>query len=616
MKNLCVKCISRSPIRKWWIHIIVFIVFILSFLDGATYTVTVAAPDANVPPTLRFFMNAANANPGPDTILFNIPGTGPHVIMPDSQLPVLTDQAGVIIDGLSQPGATAGGNPPASANLMIVLDGTNAGAVHGIWIVSSYNTIQGLVVQNFEQDGIRMQASVDTTQYNYVYCNFVGTDQTGNFVQGNGWNQQGLWAGIYVICTPMNLGFAYFNVIDRNLASGNYAEGIGIGSCPPGDVAFNSVLANYVGTDVGGTVDLGNIHDGVYIGEGAHDNVVDGNLISGNDFEGVCIVGYAEAMPPVFTDANTVANNTIGLDVSLAPLPNTYDGVSIGIYGAGLVPPWYQGGYARDNMISTNIIAHNGRNGVLVWEHFSNNANADFNPITQNSMYNNTLLGIDLGDDGVTANDANDPDAGPNQEVNFPVITSAVETAGQTTISGNLDIDTDPTQAMVEVFRVSSDPSGYGEGQTYLGTANPNASGNWTVVVPGLVAGDTVTATTTDINFNTSEFAQNFVVVTGIEENTSVIPQRYELGQNQPNPFTHTTAIHFALPIKGDLTLRVYDVSGRSVAVLAYGQYTAGYHTTQWNGRDERGRRVNPGVYIYTLNAGEFRDMRKMVVTR
>jgi hypothetical protein len=599
---------KRNCMRVLGIYIVLLLAAVGSQLHGTTYNVTMTAPDTNMLGTLRFAMNSANFNPGPDTILFNIPGAGPHVIMPDSQLPVLTDQAGVIIDGLSQPGASAGGNPPASANLMIVLNGINAGAVHGIWITSSNNTVQGLVVQNFEQDGIRVEASIDTTQSNTIYCNFVGTDQSGNMVQGNGWNQQGLWAGIYIICTPTNLGYAYFNLVDRNLSSGNYAEGIGIASCPPGDVAFNSVLNNYVGTDAGGTVDLGNIHDGVYIGEGAHDNVVDGNLISGNDFEGVCIVGYAEAIPPVFTYANIVTNNIIGLAVSMAPLPNTRDGVSIGIYG-----PIYQGGYATDNLIGVNIIAHNGRNGVLVWEHFSNNANADFNSITQNSIYNNTLLGIDLADDGVTANDPNDPDAGPNEELNFPVITSAVETAGQTTISGTINIDSDPTQALIEVFKVSPDPSGYGEGQVYLGTASANASSNWSVVVSGCSAGDTVTATTTDLTLNTSEFAQNFVVVTGIEENATALPERFELGQNRPNPFVRATSIHFALPFASELKIRVYDVSGRIVAHLAEGQYAAGYHAAQWDGRDDQGRSVSPGVYIYTLEAGNQSAMRKMI---
>ncbi len=558
-------------------------------------------------------MNSANFNAGiQDTIVFQITGTGPFVIMPDSQLPLLNDQAGVIIDGLSQAGSSPGANPPSTANLMIVIDGTNAGAVHGIWIVSSNNTIQGLVVQNFQQDGIRIQAIPDTSQFNYIYCNFAGVDQTGTFVQGNGTNQQGLWGGIYIVCTPGAAGYAYNNIIERNLSSGNYAEGVGISSCPPGDVAYNIVLNNYLGTDITGTVDLGNVHDGVYIGEGAHDNAVDGNLISGNDFEGVCIVGYAEAIPPVLTYANIITHNIIGLDVGFAPLGNTRDGVSIGIYGT-----WYQGGFATDNIVDSNWIAHNGRNGVLVWEHDSSTTNADHNEITLNSIYNNGLLGIDLGDDNVTPNDPSDPDNGPNEEVNFPVITSAVYTAGQTTISGTLDIDTPPTIARIEVFRVSSDPSGYGEGQIYLGFVNPAATGNWSTVVTGLVANDTVTATTTDMNLNTSEFAQNFVVVTGIEENEiGLVPQAYELGTAHPNPFSQCTQIDYRLPREASIEVSICDVLGRVVRILDSGIHAAGHYTVKWDGLDAKDVRVNPGVYICILNAAEYKAIRKIVLTR
>jgi len=400
--------------------------------------------------------------------------------------------------------------------------------------------------------------------------------------------------------------------VQGNLSSGNYAEGIGIANCPPGDVAFNAVLFNYVGTDVGGMIDLGNDHDGVYIGEGAHDNIVDNNLISGNDFEGVCIIGYAEAVPPVYTYANTVLNNVIGLDVTLSPLPNTRDGVSIGVYGT-----WYQGGFATDNIIAVNTIAHNGRNGVLVWESDSNNVNADRNSITQNSIYNNNLLGIDLDDDGVTLNDAGDVDFAANEDLNFPVITSAVYSGGQATITGTLDIDTDPTQAVIEIFKADPDPTGYGEGRTYINTTNPNAAGNWSAVVTGLVAGDTITATTTDMNFNTSEFCQNYIVVTGIEENKiSQTPQQYGLAQNRPNPFVRSTAIHYALPEESRVSLRVYDVSGRLVRALVDDLRMPGFYSVQWDGTDVEGQRVSSGVYMCILGAGEFSAMRKMVVTR
>lgn len=164
---------------------------------------------------------------------------------------------------------------------------------------------------------------------------------------------------------------------------------------------------------------------------------------------GVSIVGYAEATPPVFTSWNDVADNIIGLAVDgLTPLPNRNDGVAIGYYGNG-----YRGGYATDNQVQHNTIAHNGRSGIMVWEHFSSSTNADRNRFSHNSIHDNARLGIDLGDDLVTPCDPGDPDAGPNQELNFPVITAAGYTAAGTTVSGTIDIDTAPTLAQVEIFK-------------------------------------------------------------------------------------------------------------------------------------------------------------------
>jgi len=580
--------------------------------SGATYIVSRTAPDDNNPGSLRWCMNSANFNAGaPDTIMFQIPGTGPFTIFPDSQLPILTDPAGVVLDGLSQIGASAGANPPSTATLMIVIDGSNAGPAHGIWIVCSNNLIQGLVINNFEQDGIRIQASADGTNANFIFCNFVGTDQTGNLAQGNGWNQNLFWAGIYVICTPGYPGVAYSNHILNNLVSANYAEGVGIANCPPGDVAFNIVAYNYIGTDITGTVDLGNVHDGVYIGEGAHDNAIDGNLISGNDFEGVCIIGYDELQ--IYTYGNILFNNIIGLDINLNPLANTMDGVSIGQYGN-----MYQGGFATDNIIDSNTIARNGANGVTIWEHSMNTVNADRNWIHQNSIYDNALMGIDLGDDLITQNDANDQDAGANQELNYPVINTAYYyNPSQITIDGTIDIDTDPAQATVEVFQADPDTFQVGEGRVYLGSTTPDATGNWNITVSGLVVGDLVTATTTDLNRNTSEFSNIEPVVLGITEKAiSQQPLTYTLKQNIPNPFSSSTIIHYALPKTAHVQLGIYDVTGKLIRKLVDGAQNASYHTAYWNGIDDNGSHVSSGVYFYTLETDDFKTTKKMLLTR
>jgi hypothetical protein len=388
------------------------------------------------------------------------------------------------------------------------------------------------------------------------------------------------------------MGFAFDNHIDFNLSSGNYAEGVGISSCPPGDVFNNHVLGNYLGTDCTGSVDLGNVHDGLYIGEGAHDNLIDNNLISGNDYEGVCIIGY----PPYGWDShsNIVYGNIIGLDIALAPLGNTMDGVSIGQYGN-----YYQGGYATANIVDSNIIAHNGHNGVSVWEHSNNNFNCDFNWITQNTMYTNGGLGIDLNDDGVTPNDANDPDTGANEELNFPVITAAGFYNGTTTVNGTIDIDTDPTQATVEVFRAAVDPSGYGEGWIYLGPANPDAAGNWQFVTTMLNMNDDVTATTTDQTFNTSEFCNNVTVVVGISESRYEQPGSLLLLQCYPNPFREEMRIAYSVKhIAEDVTITIYDIKGSIVKRFPRVAPDALHISLVWDGRDAQGDHVPPGVYF------------------
>ncbi len=590
-----------------------FVVLLAAAAYSATYTVLQNVVDDSNPGSLRWAINMANTIPGPDTIDFNITtGPGPlYTIYPDSQLPPLFDPTGVLIDGFTQPGSGAGANPPSTAVLTVEVNGSRAGLSHGFWILSPMNTIQGLVVDSFEQDGIRIQATLDPGTFaNVVYCCFVGTDPSGLADWGNGWNQVMLWAGVDIICTPANPGFAFDNIVDRCLISGNWAEGVSISNCPPGDVYMNAVLDCYIGVDIVGMADLGNNHDGVYIGETAHDNVIDGNVISGNDYSGVGIVGYQPQ--GFYTNYNIVFNNLIGLaSDGVTPMLNLRNGVSIGQYGPG-----GNYGYACGNIIDSNTIAHNGRNGVMIWEDQSNTFNADSNMITRNSIYDNNLLGIDLADDGVTPNDGGDPDAGPNEEVNFPVITNALYFGPNTTVSGTIDIDTDPIQAAIEVFRVRTDPTGYGEGALYLGVTNADAGGNWTASVPNLIIGDTVTATTTDMNGNTSEFGQNVSVVSSIQEDQARKPMQYALSQNSPNPFSQVTQIGFSVLKTTYVELMIYDVSGRCVKVLATGLHSAGTYTVYWDGTDENNQHVSSGVYFYALATDEFISTRTLILAR
>ncbi len=480
----------------------------------AVFVVTTTADSG--PGSLRDAINAANATPGNDLIAFNIAPAGIHTIVPLSQLPPLIDPAGVVIDGLTQPGgAMAGGSPPSTAVLMIEINGIAAGPAHGLYVQSSNNLIQGLCINDFEQDGIRVESgnAEEFISNNVIFCCFIGTDIIGQADVGNGRNQAALWAGVYVGNVPG--GTTFLTTIDGCLISGNYSEGVHIqGPRVPGDVYNNFVLNSYIGTDVTGTFPIGNDHEGVCLSEGTHDNEVTANLISGNGFDGVGIQGYDNEpfpAPPIYTYANLVNFNTIGLDANGNPLPNQMAGVTVGEYGQS------QWGYAIENRIESNRIATNFGDGVSVWENPLDNVNADGNTITKNAIFDNGGLGIDLNNDGVTMNDPGDPDLLANQELNFPIIAGAATVGGTTTIGGSIDIDTSPTQATVEIFKAALDPTGHGEGAMYLGSVTPDAAGNWLFTTTGLVTGDSVTATTTDVNLNTSEFAACVEVTTGEE---------------------------------------------------------------------------------------------------
>jgi spore coat protein A len=94
------------------------------------------------------------------------------------------------------------------------------------------------------------------------------------------------------------------------------------------------------------------------------------------------------------------------------------------------------------------------------------------------------------------------------------------------------------------------------------------------------------------------------------------VPKSYALGQNYPNPFNPTTAMSFALPRAGNVELMVYNVRGEEVRTLANGMYAAGKHTIAWDGRDNSGKSVASGIYFSRLRAGDFQQVRKMVLLR
>jgi tetratricopeptide (TPR) repeat protein len=184
-----------------------------------------------------------------------------------------------------------------------------------------------------------------------------------------------------------------------------------------------------------------------------------------------------------------------------------------------------------------NVISGNDGSGVAIA--ISENWTAQ-NAIFGNAIYSNAGLGIDLGDDGVTSNDALDADSGPNQRQNFPILTSAISGATSTTIEGTLN-STANTTFTLEFFSSSAcDPSGHGEGEDFLGSNDvmTDGSGNTGFLVTlgtALPSGQFITATATDPDGNTSEFSACIELLTPEEALNSSIEDLQSIVKSNPD---------------------------------------------------------------------------------
>jgi enediyne biosynthesis protein E4 len=102
------------------------------------------------------------------------------------------------------------------------------------------------------------------------------------------------------------------------------------------------------------------------------------------------------------------------------------------------------------------------------------------------------------------------------------------------------------------------------------------------------------------------------------EVHTAALPPSFILDQNYPNPFNSATVIRFALPVSGDVDLAIFNLAGQQVATLAQGAREAGTYTVNWDGRDDDGRALASGVYLYRLRTGDGQQVetRKLVLVR
>lgn len=104
-------------------------------------------------------------------------------------------------------------------------------------------------------------------------------------------------------------------------------------------------------------------------------------------------------------------------------------------------------------------------------------------------------------------------------------------------------------------------------------------------------------------------------ITTGVEEDNS-LPTTYELYQNYPNPFNPKTVINFSIPKAGTVVISVYDMLGRKIKTLLNDDLYVGRHTLSWDGKNDNGKIVSSGLYLYRLDAGNTSLTKKMLLIK
>ena len=471
---------------------------------AATFTVT-NTNDSGAGSLRQAILDANNAA-GADTIAFNVSGAGCDgsgicTIAPTSGYNTLTGT--VLVDGYTQPGASPNTNATGALNtvLKIVLTGQGSLGGPGLAINGDGSTIRGLVINNF---GTGIQAGLSND--GKIQGCFLGVDAAGQTAVLNSWGVNAEFGTNLTIGGPLPA--------DRNLISGN-GQGISLSRFPG-----SLIQGNLVGTTASGNSALGNVF-GIAVALDTGAITISGNVVSGN---GSAINGYGISIASTGSANDRsylVQGNWIGTDATGA--------IPLGNRGYGI--------YLDDKNITVggpapgegNVVAYN-RGGVLYGLSTFNK----HSPIRGNSIYSNaaffagvSLIGLDLNADGVTPNDLGDVDAGngANDLQNFPIITSAVPSLGEspdggtTTITGTLNSlpDTTFTIDFYGNLGCVGRPQEAREGRTYLGAKDVTTDGSGNAIINAVLPvvidpGSPVTGTATSPDGNTSEFSQRLVL--------------------------------------------------------------------------------------------------------
>ncbi len=329
-----------------------------------------------------------------------------------------------------------------------------------------------------------------------------------------------------------------------NVISGNFRFGVFISGA-----SHNYVTHNVIGINQAKTDTLGNLNHGVSIQYSSHNNHVLFNFIGGNR-DGVAIFN---------SDSTEIMGNLIGTDSTFTlKFSQQNDGI-------------YLWGNSKYTEIIQNVIGYNLEFGISI-----GSSNALYNHISQNSISRNSAVGIMIW-------------SGGNNELAPPTVLSVSDLL----IQGQAQ----PEQ-IVEIFTDESD-----EGMVFLGSAETDVAGAFSIELNDSPLFQNITATATDANGNTSRFSEPFTI-TAIEDNSSEnVLTEFLLQQNYPNPFNPSTKIKYSISKSSFITLKIYNISGQEIETLTNRMHPAGEYEITWLPKN-----LPSGVYLYKIQAAANRE--------
>lgn len=366
------------------------------------------------------------------------------------------------------------------------------------------NGIGGVIVTDGSHDNVIGDGNLISGNTNAGVW-LTGSGVEDNVVSGNliGLNAAGSAALPNSFTGIYVLAAAKDNIIRGNVLSGNPSEGIRIADAGS---TGNRVEANQIGTNAAGTAGVANGFAGATVFSGAAGNTISGNVLAGNGSYGAVIGDNG-------SDGNLVEANLIGV---------LRDGTALGNGFAGLAV-W---GGARDSAVAANLIRHSGTYGIALFDP----ATTCGHTFTANSISDNGFMGI------LTA--------AANHGQTAPALNSAVAGADGITVTGTL-ASTPTSLFRIELF--SNNAPGNGNGTGFIGAINgvaTNGSGAaaFSTTLPVAVpAGKAVTAIATNISTGDSSEFSNPVIVTTTDTDNDGMPDAYETA-NGLSAATHDTA--------------------------------------------------------------------------